>query len=623
MRAELPKITPAPLEEYGIAWTRVTTEAPPIRLSNDHFAPFQLQTKMLIPVQLFAIPDGIGITELADALRDASIIRSNTTDTDTFKMIKFFPLRSTAKPGSTNNVTVTLPFSTTLMSYLRLEKFLNVGGAQIGIRLSYPLTSSTEVKLVEHKAALRKESPGRQHLCIALNSMGCSELTAYLWIMNSLHEQQIQIVAMRWDPCQWSGDGATRKADFNIPFYHKLAGLSGSFPSDEARRAAIREQNRDHPDVRVQITEIRNGRSSMGFNLILHEPMPFIPRDGPTGIQTQDHFRLPTGVTPDRVLLWYNYPHDARERLLRINPEAQTAWAQELCIQAYLGGEESTQEVRLRTVGRSGTIDMGTFPMTIHPTAEIAAEIHRRGCIDPGTASPNELIERLDFLAEGSTYTRMKCCPIADLDSLPPPVVGKMAGKQPPSASTENQFDFRNPNPTYPNSSPSSGSLTPGSAISLASTESAIDLRINSSFSKAEAQLNQQLTLFDSRINSKINQFRELIRNEIREHNEKTEDLARQIQIGQQQLTKQVRDAELKANEAAEKGRLDMELLQRILHDNMSQQAELRGLVIQTQRSLQQMQLQVPSLPGEPSSQQPTHMSMEQARPSTGPPPGQ
>jgi hypothetical protein len=151
----------------------------------------------------------------------------------------------------------------------------------------------------------------------------------------------------------------------------------------------------------------------------------------------------------------------------------------------------------------------------------------------------------------------------------------------------------------------------------MAATESAIDLRINSSFSKAEAQLNQQLSLFDSRINSKINQFRELICSEIREHNEKTEDLARQIQIGQQQLTKQVRDAELKANEAAEKGRMDMELLQRILHDNMSQQAELRGLVIQTQRSLQQMQIQPPPQPPEPSLQQPTNPIMTQAGPDT------
>ncbi len=75
-------------------------------------------------------------------------------------MIKFFPLKATAKLGSTNNATVTLPYSTTLMSYLRLEKFLNVGGAQVGIRLTNQLSSSTEVKLVEHKAKLRRESPG-------------------------------------------------------------------------------------------------------------------------------------------------------------------------------------------------------------------------------------------------------------------------------------------------------------------------------------------------------------------------------------------------------------------------------------------------------------------------------
>ncbi len=98
----------------------------------------------------------------------------------------------------------------------------------------------------------------------------------------------------------------------------------------------MREQNSETPDIRIQLTNPANGRSAIGFDLILYEPTPFISKDGPTGIQTQDHFRLPTWVTPDRVLLWYNYPPDARERLLRINPEAPTAWAQEQCIQAYL-----------------------------------------------------------------------------------------------------------------------------------------------------------------------------------------------------------------------------------------------------------------------------------------------
>jgi hypothetical protein len=128
--------------------------------------------------------------------------------------------------------------------------------------------------------------------------------------------------------------------------------------------------------------------------------------------------------------------------------------------------------------------------------------------------------------------------------------------------------------------------------VSLAVTETAIDQRISTSFSKAEAQLNQQLTLFDSRVNNKINQLRDLIRAEIKDHNDKAEDLARQIQIGQQQLTKQVREAEQKANETAEKSRLDMEALQNILLTSMNQQTELRGLVIQTQRSLHLLQIQ-------------------------------
>jgi hypothetical protein len=55
MKAELPKLTPASLEDYGSAWRRVTTETPPIRLTNDHFAPFKLPTKVMIPIQLFAI----------------------------------------------------------------------------------------------------------------------------------------------------------------------------------------------------------------------------------------------------------------------------------------------------------------------------------------------------------------------------------------------------------------------------------------------------------------------------------------------------------------------------------------------------------------------------------------
>eukprot|EP00961_Rhodomonas_salina_P223720 3025185-Rhodomonas_salina.1 len=66
-----------------------------------------------------------------------------------------------------------------------------------------------------------------------------------------------------------------------------------------------------------------------------------------------------------------------------------------------------TEEVRLATIGKGGTIDLATFPLTIHPTAEIAREIERRGCIDPITSDPSEVGERLDFLAEGSSYSGM------------------------------------------------------------------------------------------------------------------------------------------------------------------------------------------------------------------------
>ncbi len=201
MQAELQSLSPASPDDYWSAWLRVTTETPTMCLSNNHFAAHKLHTKTAMPVQIFAIQDCPGIAEITDTLLNTDVIKANVTDYDAYKMIKFFPLKATAKKGSMNTATVTVPYSTTLMQYLRLEKFMAVGSTNIGSLLTAPLTSSTEVKLVEHKAALQRESPGCHYLYIVLHTMGCDELSAYLWTMNSLQEQQVGVMAMRWDLC--------------------------------------------------------------------------------------------------------------------------------------------------------------------------------------------------------------------------------------------------------------------------------------------------------------------------------------------------------------------------------------------------------------------------------------
>jgi hypothetical protein len=502
------------------------------------------------------------------------------------------------------------------MSHLRLERFIAIDGDLIGIRLTKPNTTGTELKMIDRHAVHRKESPARHHLCLALHTMRCTELTAYLWILQSAREQQINLVAMRWEVCEWSNDG-DRKPKWNIPYFHKLAGMFGAFPTSESRRAALRalDDERDSGEVRLQVTPLREGRSAIGFDLALFDSQPLAIRDQTSGIRSAAHFNLPPDVTPDRVLLWYGYPPDARDRLLRINPEAPTVVGQELCIAEYLG-TDLVEEVRLASVGNSGgSVDMSVFPMTIHPTAEAAREVQRRGCIDPLNCTPAEVGMRLDFLAEGTSYTSMKCCPISDLDNLPPPIVGKKANLVTSAVTTGMSFVNPNPNPRSPNlelagaATSSSGSVTlsksgtstPGSTSwDVTTWEQQLTTTVDS---KISAQLVTLTSALHNRANQQLQQYRDAFRREIQAGQEQTQEQIRQMQIGQERITAQVRSAEEKANAVAEQSRLGIESLQalmresmqnhaRQMQDHMDQQSNLTKLVMATQQAMQAIQIQ-------------------------------
>ena len=352
--------------------------------------------------------------------------------------------------------------------------------------------------------------------------------------------------------------------------------------------------------IRIQIIPTRQEVTTLGFNLAIFDPAPYMNNNQSSGIKTADHFTLPPDVGPDRVLLWYNYPPDARDRLMRINPQAPTAAAQEQCIQEYLGGPDTTEEVRLATIGnKGGAIDMAVFPMSIHPTAEIAREIQRRGCIDHINCAQEEVGQRLDFLAEGTVYTNMRCCPISDLESIPAPVVGKNAMTK--------RFDFTNPNPPSMASAGnpqtlkgppastgtlSSGSITPSSTTGTDIT--AFEAKFTNFLQIAETRINQQIssitTNLEARTNQKMQQYRDLLRDEIQAGQERVEDRMREAQIEQGKLTAQVRNAEARATEAAESSRVGLDALQKIMMASIQQQNELRLMMVQTQQNLQLMQ---------------------------------
>jgi hypothetical protein len=360
--------------------------------------------------------------------------------------------------------------------------------------------------------------------------------------------------------------------------------------------------------VRVQITPLRLGASQIAFNLELYEPIPFL-NDGPAGINTMDHFRLPPDVTPDRVLLWYNYPQDARDRLLRINPDYPTAAAQEVAIQNYLGGPNITEEVRLGTVGMTGTINMAVFPMSIHPDPETAAEVCRRGCIDPTTAAPEDLVLRYDFLSEGGAYTRMRCCPISDLDSLPLPVVGKLAKNAPPQQHTNPAFSYVNPNPSITDARagmnfPSANSPAPSTGSSTGAELVTWEQKFNNFLTSAETRINQQLTTLDAKSNQRMIQYKDALRTEIKSGQDQAAEQIRQIRISQEQVAKQAQHAEQKASQASEQSRVSFEQLQNMIMQGLQQTNDLRQLVHQTQSGMQQMQIAISTAPQTPSDTQ-------------------
>eukprot|EP00961_Rhodomonas_salina_P041575 559598-Rhodomonas_salina.1 len=113
------------------------------------------------------------------------------------------------------------------MIHLRLEKFIALPNGQlIGIRLTKPITTPMEAKLQDRNAADKRTSTGRHHLCLAMHAMGLDELSSYLWLMDSHHDQGLLLISLRWEQCKWSGSGSERKAEYNIPYWHAEAGLS-------------------------------------------------------------------------------------------------------------------------------------------------------------------------------------------------------------------------------------------------------------------------------------------------------------------------------------------------------------------------------------------------------------
>lgn len=214
---------PVPIEVFNEAYVYISTTTLQVRLSDADLSPLNLKNTAHVTPQLFALPRNCNTEDIIDALKAAKLLPANMQLETAQKSLTFYRLRDTAKPGSTIVCLCTLPNTPTsiLWIYILLEKFITLpSGKLIGIRLTKLITTPTEAKLQDLNVHDKKTSKGSHHLChgIAMSAMGINELSEYLWLMQSHHEQGILLLSLCWEQCVWSGSFSDRKSEYNIPY---------------------------------------------------------------------------------------------------------------------------------------------------------------------------------------------------------------------------------------------------------------------------------------------------------------------------------------------------------------------------------------------------------------------